>query len=449
MALFRIILALLLIWDLVGRWSLLEVLYTDEGVLPRSALFRSEFRDLWPSLCLGNGDPLTQQILYLLLFASAISLLLGHRTLASTACCWILLNSFNSRNIFANDRGDLEMVLLLFWSLFLPLGARWSLDARSGRSDSRPDSGLPAAALVLQLAMIYGFAAYLKSGDFWILRGDGLYHSLMSPLFASPLAQSLAGGVPPPLLLVANYAVIAGELFVALLLLSPWHVPITRTVALVLCALFHLSVTALFELGLFPMIGLGALAALLPTELWERLSRLQPSKGMWSWKSRPTRPLHWLPKTILGLCLVVAVLSNLSYRPEGPLFRLPEPLGTMGQATRVLQHWELFSPTPPYHGVFELVRYSPDAGFETIASFGTSPPQFATEKLEPFPTHRWRMLFISALFPPGISVRPGLAKALAKRYGIEPEERFLLTFRHRPVQHNGTLGEVVTWRLYP
>ena len=80
-----------------------------------------------------------------------------------------LLMSLQARNPAVRNGGDETFRLLLFWSMFLPLGASWSVDARR-RTAQRRRASLPAAlpaALLLQVALIYPFNALYKDGAAW------------------------------------------------------------------------------------------------------------------------------------------------------------------------------------------------------------------------------------------------------------------------------------------
>jgi hypothetical protein len=63
---------------------------------------------------------------------------------------------------------DTLLRLLLFWSLFLPLGARASLDARRVRPAREGRAlGVASAALLLQVAAVYPIAAFKRREPVW------------------------------------------------------------------------------------------------------------------------------------------------------------------------------------------------------------------------------------------------------------------------------------------
>ena len=128
LALYRVCLALIIIMDLVARARDLTAHYSDEGVLPRAALL-GDIGQWAPSLHLISGSPKIQALLFMLAGVVALALLVGYRTRAATILSWLLLLSLQARNPAIMQGGDMLLYLLLFWGIFLPLDARFSVDA--------------------------------------------------------------------------------------------------------------------------------------------------------------------------------------------------------------------------------------------------------------------------------------------------------------------------------
>ena len=443
LALFRVALGGFILLDLVLRLSDLGAFYTDSGALPRLALVDSVFADTWISFHLGTGSAIGQGLLFLMAGLCALGLMLGWRTPQMALASWFLLNSLHARNPFVNDRGDLELSLMLLWGIFLPLGACFSMDRRAGRRPFGQATGFPAAALVIQFASIYVFTALLKNGDFWLARGDGLKHSLLSPIFSNPPATWLLEGLPS-LIVPLNYAVITGELFVGLLLLSPYSVPLLRSLTVLALVAFHLTVAVLFQLGLFPFIGAILPLVLLPKEFWEGVGRHWPSLAGTHLPEEPKADRRLQP--VVAIMLILALLSNLDFQSER--LSLPPLIRGLNQALKLEQHWDLFSPVPPINGTFELLAVGPQ-GKERVLFRG--PPNGSGDpSMSEFPNHRWRMLMVSSLYPEFAVVREGLARALMRRGEghLDKDERLRYRFQHRRVDKTGALGEAVQVELW-
>ncbi|MCA9779815.1 MAG: HTTM domain-containing protein, partial [Candidatus Eremiobacteraeota bacterium] len=371
LAVFRIVLGCLVALDTLWRVPFLNDFMTDEGVYSRLDMTSSAYADYWICLHLGSGNLLGQSMLTLLILSLAAGLIAGYRTTWMTLGCWIMMNSVQARNPFIGDRGDLQLSLLLFWALFLPLGEVWSLDAKAKRASFGYRRGAPVVGLILQFASIYLFAALTKTGDFWLARGDGLKFSLLSPLFATDVA-ALWLKLGDPMLKALNYSVIVGELFLGLLLLCPLFVPLCRSLAVGALVVFHLVVLVTFKLGLFPIIGALTPLALLPTEFWTRFFKKEKPDDP------PTTPLPL--NLVLGLFIGLALLSSVAN--SRPAISRPQALTRLTEILRLEQHWELFSPLPPINGHFRLI--SLDSNQERILFEGP-----------PFPGHRWKMLMLA------------------------------------------------------
>lgn len=450
LAVFRIALGSFVLLTLASFWGDTVAFFTDQGVLPRDTLVNSPFVDLWLSFHMGAGGWSSQVFLNGLLGLFALGLILGWRTPWMVAGCWTLLNSLQARNPFIGDRGDLELSLMLFWAFFLPLGARWSLDARAGRPPFGRWRGVAAAALVTQFGLIYLFAAYYKNGVFWLTRGDGLEHSLISPLFATDTSLWLAEAFQGYLRL-GNYAVIAGELFVGLLLFCPWSVSLVRTVSVAMLVGFHLLVALFFQLGLFPWIGAVLPLALLPKEFWSGWGR-----RVEAWGDRcmgaggteePSRRWQALRTTFVAFALALAVASNFLSTPAGQTWEGSAGIHRVSEALRLSQHWDLFSPIPPYYGTFRLATTGAD-GQERMLFEG--PPTREKPDLDHFPGHRWRMLMIATMYPQFEVIRPGVVRVLAQRFGVDVAKQGKVdySFWVQLPNDKGELQPPVQWSLW-
>jgi hypothetical protein len=259
--------------------------------------------------------------------------------------------------------------------------------------------------------------------------------------------------VGAPALPFLNYAVIAGELFVALLLLCPWFVPMARGTAVLLLLLFHLLVGLLFQLGLFPWIGALLPLALLPREVWDgwgaRFSQALDGRFGAVWLEEAVPPGWARARSVfLGLCLALAVLSNVLVSPLGRGFSVPSAVTGLADGLRLSQHWELFSPIPPYYGRFQLLVGGQSGGQPRVIFDG--PPSREAPDLMPFPSHRWRMLMVASLYPEFGVVRAGIVQVLVLRAGVTDWNGSAITYRFqaRLPNEQGRLQPPVDWNLW-
>src|SRR6185295_4810118 len=100
----------------------------------------------------------------------------GWRTRLMQILSLICFISMLNRNLLLQDGGSFTCTVLAVWTLFLPLGARFSVDAwlaSRGAATPPATTGAPrhvsfvCLALLLQLGAIYGMNAANKSGPTW------------------------------------------------------------------------------------------------------------------------------------------------------------------------------------------------------------------------------------------------------------------------------------------
>jgi len=275
LALFRVCLAVLIITDLLNRGLWLESHYTDIGVLPRTALLETLWEPTWVSVHMLSGSVGVQAILFGLAALAAGLLLVGWRTRLMTVLSWFLMISLHARNPVVLQGGDVVFRLLLFWSMFLPLGARWSVDAalatESDLSLGNRYFSLSSFAFIAQLSFIYLFSAILKTGDAWLTEYDAVYYALALDQFATPVGNWLLNqqALHGPL----TIGTLGLEAFGWVLLVVPVFVAPLRLLATVLFVGMHLGFAATMQLGLFSYIMCVAWLALLPGAVWSWLEK--------------------------------------------------------------------------------------------------------------------------------------------------------------------------------
>ena len=123
----RIAVGALILIDLIHRSTDMVAHYTDIGAFPRSAAIENAYSRWTFSLHMMNGTWQVQAVLFVVAAAFAVALMVGYRTRLATIVSWFLLLSLQNRNWLILP-GDNLMRALLFWAIFLPWGARFSVD---------------------------------------------------------------------------------------------------------------------------------------------------------------------------------------------------------------------------------------------------------------------------------------------------------------------------------
>ena len=282
LALFRILLGTYLLLNVVSRAQDLAAHYTDFGILPRHIQIGLLADGSW-SLHLFNGSATAQALLFLLAALAAVALILGWRTRLMTLVSWALLLSVQNRNIFILSGEDNLALLLTFWALFLPIGARYSIDFALSRQHGRDPThnafwSWATVALLLQGMSMYFFSALLKSDPIWIPSGLAVYYAFNLDYMATSFAlwfrqfETLMQGL--------TYYVWALELVGPILIFSPiFHRPV-RAALMLLFITMHLGFWLFLEIGLFPFISIFMNLTFLPGWMWDWIEeRLRPRAG--------------------------------------------------------------------------------------------------------------------------------------------------------------------------
>lgn len=448
LAAYRVGLGLLLLVDALLRTRDFSLMFAADGIFPVAALQRF------------NGDASVWSLAFLIdatwwsgvvLAAEGITGLLlvaGLWLPGTTVAAWIILVSVLRRTAPATNAGDSWLACQLFWSMFLPLGACWSLDARrrsnSWAADSavRPTSvcSIASAALVLQVAAVYGGAGLSKWNASW-LSGDALARALSVHDHGTTLGMSLAQSrwIMAPV----TWLVLVTELACPLLLLAV-PAPRIRLLLVVAFMLFHALIWTTMSVGLFAAIGIVAWLPLLPAAVWDRLGIRRVAGG-----TAAVATLRGWPAVVCGTAVLVAGISFSHSISRWRSVPLPRPLVWAINAGCLFQDWGMFGDVPPQEqwvygrGLFtdgrevDVLRGGrplqidrPDGGFSTL------------------PHHRWHKLFWVLPRPHMRVFGEGVASGLARHWNAThgPAEQ-LQSLEIRYARRGSRPEEMVTQEL--
>lgn len=353
LAVFRIGMGLMIIVDLLVRARDLRIHYTDAGVLPRATVINQLLGLEAISLHLFSGTTFAQVLLFAISALFAFSLLIGHRTRLSAVMSWALLVSLQNRNPLVLNGGDIIFRLFLFWSLFLPLGARYSIDAALSR-DKTSDPlvfSFGSLALVLQIAIIYFFAALLKTGPEWHGEASAIHYALYVDQLVRPFGIWLRqfSSVLP----VMTRSVWFFELLAPIALFAPFAT--SRTIITALLIAMHVGFALTLGLGVFPWICIAGLITLFPSSTWDRLARSLNRR------QRPRPTLFY--DGACGFCLkMVCIIQQLLFLDD--LTVLPAQENAFAERAMLKERsWIVIDPTGRLHSAWDaftiLVDSSP------------------------------------------------------------------------------------------
>lgn len=263
LAVFRIAIAMIMLADLCLRFPFIVECYTDDGFLPRELVVSP---DCYFSLLMLDGSYAFQAGHFMLAGISALMLLVGYRTRLATICCWLLTISLHARNAFLLDGGDDLLRSMLFWSLFLPLDHRYSIDTR-GKVATDPEVVLsPAsAALLIQFAVVYFFAGLFKTAEAWS-NGTAIEYVLGQTQWIHPAGHFLRQY--PAVLHILTPCVVWFEIIAPLCLFIPFRTRQFRMVVIPAFWLFMLGLGTAIWLHIFPLITATATIPFLSSLIW-------------------------------------------------------------------------------------------------------------------------------------------------------------------------------------
>ena len=447
LALFRVCVAALLLVDLAIRLQDFSAMYTEEGILPLA--LAGQYHEEWRwSLHFLSASSGFQGLLFVLAGLCAVALLAGWHARLAAILSWVLLVSLHARMPLVLNAGDSYLRLLLFWSMFLPLGKAWSLDTLRrpqppARTAENPALSVAGAAILLQVCIVYWYSGLAKLNDVW-LGGKAMDHLLRYSMLVKPPGeylvdfQSLLGGLTRGTVLLE----IAGPFA----LLAPWKA--VRAAAIALFTAFHIGIELTLHVGLFAFVSLTGLILFLPASFRSCRfcdgvrGRLEPLRTLLARWEKPLsgnsaegrlqrltggRHLPWGRRAGNTLCLlflayVVASwdFSTLRYR------QMPGWLKAVGNAVMLPQAWGMYHTAIPrdywyiYRGLLRDGRAIDILEEGVLTSF-----EPASGRADAFPNHRWRRLHVKLVDPESGPYRQPLAEHLFRRWneGRGPAER--------------------------
>jgi hypothetical protein len=391
LAVARIALGLLVLLDVWVRLVDYGAFYTESGVLSRAGVIEQYARSQHISLFMASGADWWAGVCFAIEAAAAACFLVGYRTRLANWIVWFMVIGTHARMSFVLQSGDVVLRLLLFWSLFLPMGARFSLDnlrQRAAHASAVYVVSVATIAIQFQVAAIYIWSAVLKTGEVWN-NGEAVYYALSLDHFSKqPITDWILS--QDWLWRSMTHTTFALELYGTVLLLIPvFFGPIRSLVVLAFIGL-HLGFWATMELGLFPWISIVGWLFLLPGWFWERIglrtsSAVAERTGIigldWAGKT-PIRAAIW-PRYILTqvpalFCLWLVFQWNMMSLP-GNDWTVSKSIQPIAHVFRLDQRWSMFAPYPIKDDGWYTMPGKLVSG-EEVDLWQGGAPKWATEK---------------------------------------------------------------------
>lgn len=389
---FRAALGMVLLYDLLRRYPDAALLWSSEGVLTSAGLNKVPQGPHQLSFLLGLASASSVRLAFAGLGVVFLSYGLGLFTRPMQVLALLGYASLNARNLFFEDGGTSLVILLLTWTVLLPLGDRFSLDALrrdaalpsvKARVAARAEARLPlftlaALAILLQAAAIYWLNAAHKSGVTW-RNGDAVHLVLWQHRVNTPMALWFSGHEPAWFSPLSTWLTKRTEFVLPVLLLWPSHPVPSRSLAFVLAIFLHGGIALCLTLGPFSYAMICLLWLAVPGQALDWALRFERPASLRSWRrlaryraravrafrrwglARRTLPQAWLAPAwrgrlvrlrealLVGMLLVESVNLLGSNRAVPAALRVsPRPwLAAYKPYLRGFQGWSMFAPDAP------------------------------------------------------------------------------------------------------
>lgn len=408
LGLFRIAFGLVLLSDLLRRYEQLDCWYTNGGLLPNHTLLWRPAAGHVFSLFFVASSRTEAAIGFAICAVVYLLYTVGFRTRVLQVLVLICRVSLNSRLAILENGGDMVVNLLCVFTLALPLGRRFSVDARlaarrGAAADSKGVASLAMLGLILQFAAIYFFNAASKVGDAWT-SGMAVHYALHQDKFVTPLGVWMREQLSTGTLELLTWATLAVEWAGFALLVTPVFARQARLIAVLILPLLHLGFALGLHLGTFSWAMMSFFALLLMRPHWDAMGRVwdrnasrrwacalrsvgagagalldrltaaaRPSASPASTAAAPQRRARrvgwlrvgWLSEASIGLLIVAIATEALNDNTSVPQWlRVPQPAWAKAviEYPRLLQGWRMFAPDPPFTDSMIYVAATTAAG---------------------------------------------------------------------------------------
>lgn len=441
LALFRILIAIILLYDVAVRAGDLQAMYDADGVAS-AEVARAWLGTKWRySLFYLSDTAAVSGWLFMLATLLAAMLLVGFQSRIAVVGCWVMWLSIHYRAPAVNNGGDIMLRTMLFWAMFLPLGARWSVDALWWKRlpERTYFVSLGVIAILAQLCIVYWFTGQAKSNDHWT-QGEAMDYVMRFADYGRP-GRHLMLAIPWVLPLI-TWGTLALELGGPFMIWFPWFTRYIRIALVVVFVGFHLGIELTMTVGLFSWVSMAAWCLLLPDTFWnlrwlqfigEKLSSPSPQHHSDAprvmYPQTTSRWCFWLAFQVVCLFFLVYVAqSNISGlgdskdRDDPYKKVLPRDSKWIGRLFGLSQNWNMFGSPPTYIGWYSAKATLKNGRKVDLLrggnTFTDTPPDDYSGQ---FPNHRWRKMMRTLIpktnkSPSASKMRIATAKFLADRW---------------------------------
>lgn len=335
LAVWRVLCGLVTIYDLILRYSDIHNHYTDKGVLPRTLTLSNFQNQYWISFHFISGTDFHMTVLFWAHMVVGFLMAVGYKTRTMTILNWMFVCSLQNRNYIVCHSGDTVHRVMLFWSIFLPIGEVFSIDsafANKNRPRSRDYSrenmevlGFPAVAYTVQVLVMYVTAHFHKSAPEWRELGIATWMALQLDFFRTPIGSLFS--LSPALCKFLTFSVLIWQKWGVIIYFTPIFNQYFKAFSVLGYTAMHAGFGMNLMLELFTWITIAAVLGLTPGWVWDLgLKYLQDPK-------KPGLQIYYLKHCTC--CTNIAHTVNILMLPKTKLIAA-QSLPPMKDATPFL-----------------------------------------------------------------------------------------------------------------
>ena len=293
LGIFRIFLGMLCLIDISRRFSLIDVFYTNSGIISytSSNSFYKTF-----SLLSSFTKSWEVHLFFILGIIFSIFLIIVYKTKLSQIMCAIIIISIHNRVIMLENAGDFVFNSILIISIFLPLGLKFSIDGlKKSLNDFNETSlkdlnskdnlnnnnneifSLAFLAILLQIISIYFFTGLNKSGYDW-MNGTAVYKMFELDTFLTSFGYYVRDFITLPISKFLTYSTLSIEFIIPFLIVFPFYSHILRLVSILILTVFHISIRMSIKVGMFSFTMISMFTLLLDSKIIDSLKAYAKKK---------------------------------------------------------------------------------------------------------------------------------------------------------------------------
>jgi len=280
LGIYRILIGWVCALDIIRRWDYIDVFYSNQGI--HMASDSKAFNIFY---YIGNNS-IETHIIFLIGILFSLALMVGYKTKLSHLISTAIIISIHSQATAVGNSGDLFLNSILIWTLFLPIGKSFSLDAimkslRESKELKVEDLNnrtyginkpiqiysIAYLAILLQISAIYFLSALNRMNSASWEDGIAFYKMHQLDGFITYFGYYIREYINYPISKIFTYSTLYLEYSIPFLLLFPFYKHILRLITIISLTTFHLMIRLSMHVGLFSHIMIATFPLLIDEKI--------------------------------------------------------------------------------------------------------------------------------------------------------------------------------------